>query len=213
VKKTPKQEYTAEFKEQGVKLTQEVNPAPAAREPGLIRADAAQPGHKAAQAGELDAIGARPVTAEQMELSRLRVENARLKMHVDISKATFAARPRPYGQKHAVPALRLAPESGRQLLGGIESSSKVVPAVLRLAAVLEERDIVGGDVDAQDAGELARTAAARRVERHQLALGVPQVLPACAGHAGAAGGHNIAGFASRQSTFSYTSTNAEPSHA
>jgi len=34
--------------------------------------------------------GAKPVTPEQMELSRLRAENARLKMHVDILKKATA---------------------------------------------------------------------------------------------------------------------------
>ena len=41
---------------------------------------------KAAEAGKLIGAGAKPVTPEQMELSRLRAENARLKMHVDILK-------------------------------------------------------------------------------------------------------------------------------
>jgi transposase len=41
---------------------------------------------KASAAGKLTAPGAKPVTPEQMELSRLRAQNARLKMHVDIPK-------------------------------------------------------------------------------------------------------------------------------
>ena len=45
---------------------------------------------KAAAAGKLMAPGAKPVTPEQMELSRLRAENARLKMHVEILKKATA---------------------------------------------------------------------------------------------------------------------------
>jgi len=45
---------------------------------------------KASAAGKLTAPGAKPVTPEQMELSRLRAENARLKMHVDILKKATA---------------------------------------------------------------------------------------------------------------------------
>jgi transposase len=47
---------------------------------------------KASAAGKLTAAGAKPVTPEQMELSRLRAENARLKMHVDISKKATTLR-------------------------------------------------------------------------------------------------------------------------
>ena len=55
----------------------------------ILSSPAPQFGHhsvKAAEAGKLVGAGAKPVTAEQMELSRLRAENARLKMHVDILK-------------------------------------------------------------------------------------------------------------------------------
>jgi len=45
---------------------------------------------KAAEAGKLVGAGAKPVTPEQMELSRLRAENARLKMHVEILKKATA---------------------------------------------------------------------------------------------------------------------------
>lgn len=41
---------------------------------------------KASVAGKLTASGSKPVTPEQMELSRLRAENARLTMHVEILK-------------------------------------------------------------------------------------------------------------------------------
>ena len=40
----------------------------------------------AAKGGELQGAGAKPVSAEQMELARLRAQNARLKMERDILK-------------------------------------------------------------------------------------------------------------------------------
>ncbi len=89
MKKIPKQEYTAEFREQVVKRAQEVGVAVAARELGLVE-QTLRNWVKAAAAGKLNAPGAKPVTAEQMELSRLRAENARLKMHVDILKKATA---------------------------------------------------------------------------------------------------------------------------
>jgi transposase len=89
VKKIPKQEYTAEFKEQAVKRAQEIGVGVAARELGLV-AQTLRNWVKASSAGQLNAPGAKPVTPEQMELSRLRAENARLKMHVEILKKATA---------------------------------------------------------------------------------------------------------------------------
>ena len=89
MQKIPKQEYTAEFKEQAVKRAQEVGVGVAARELGLV-AQTLRNWVKAAAGGKLVAAGAKPVTAEEMELSRLRAENARLKMHVEILKKATA---------------------------------------------------------------------------------------------------------------------------
>ena len=89
MKKIPKQEYTAEFKEQAVKRAQEVGAGPAARELGLVE-QTLRNWVKAAAVGKLNAAGTKPVTPEQMELSRLRAECARLKMHVDILKKATA---------------------------------------------------------------------------------------------------------------------------
>jgi len=89
VKKIPKQEYTAEFREQAVKRAQEVGVSVAWRELGLVE-QTLRNWVKAAAAGKLSAPGTKPVTPEQMELSRLRAENARLKMHVDILKKATA---------------------------------------------------------------------------------------------------------------------------
>ena len=85
MKKIPKQEYTAEFKEQAVKHAQAVGIVVAARELGLVE-QTLRNWVKAAEAGKLVGVGIKPVTPEQMELSRLRAENARLKMHVEILK-------------------------------------------------------------------------------------------------------------------------------
>ena len=89
MKRIPKQEYTVEFKEQAVKRAQEVGAGVAARELGLVE-QTLRNWLKADAAGKLNAAGARPVTPEQMELSRLRAECARLKMHVDILKKATA---------------------------------------------------------------------------------------------------------------------------
>ena len=89
MKRIPKQEYTAEFKEQAVKRAREVGVGPAARELGLV-AQTLRNWVKTAAAGKLSGPGSKPVTPEQMELSRLRADNARLKMHVDILKKATA---------------------------------------------------------------------------------------------------------------------------
>lgn len=89
MKKIPKQEYTAEFKEQAVKYAQAVGIVVTAKELGLVE-QTLRNWVKAAEAGKLVGAGTKPVTPEQMELSRLRAENARLKMHVDILKKATA---------------------------------------------------------------------------------------------------------------------------
>jgi transposase len=82
-------QYTAEFKEQAVKHAQAVGIVVAAKELGLVE-QTLRNWVKAAEAGKLVGAGTKPVTPEQMELSRLRAENARLKMHVDILKKATA---------------------------------------------------------------------------------------------------------------------------
>jgi transposase len=89
VKKIPRQEYTAEFKEEAVKHAKAVGIPAAARELGLIE-QTVRNWVKAAGAGKLVGAGTKAVTPEQMELSRLRAENARLKMHVEILKKATA---------------------------------------------------------------------------------------------------------------------------
>lgn len=89
MKKIPKQEYTTEFKEQAVKHAQASGIGRAARELGLVE-QTLRNWVKASEAGKLVGAGTKPVTSEQMELSRLRAENARLKMHVEILKKATA---------------------------------------------------------------------------------------------------------------------------
>lgn len=89
MKKIPRQEYTAEFKEQAAKRAQEVGVGATARELGLVE-QTLRNWVKAANAGRLNVAAAKPISADQMELSRLRAENARLKMHVEILKKATA---------------------------------------------------------------------------------------------------------------------------
>jgi transposase len=86
----PKQQYTSEFKELAVKRVKDgLTAGAAAKELGLIE----QPLRnwvKAAVAGRLRGAGAKVVTPEQMELSRLRAENVRLKRENEILKKATA---------------------------------------------------------------------------------------------------------------------------
>jgi len=76
IKKIPKQEYTVEFKELAVKRVKAGQSAGAvAKDLGLIE-QTLRNWVKAAAAGKLNGSGAKVVTPEQMELSRLRAENS-----------------------------------------------------------------------------------------------------------------------------------------
>jgi transposase len=84
--KIPKQEYTAEFKELVVKRAQGGEGiAKVARELGLVE-QTLRNWVKAAKSGKLNPPGTKAVTPEQMELSRVRAELARLKMENEILK-------------------------------------------------------------------------------------------------------------------------------
>lgn len=89
MKKIPKREYTAEFKDQAVKRVQAVGAGPAAKELGMVE-QTLRNWLKGSQAGTLAGAGSKPVTPEQMEISRLRADNVRLKMHVEILKKATA---------------------------------------------------------------------------------------------------------------------------
>ena len=88
--KIPKQQYTTEFKELAVKRVKDgLTAGAAAKELGLIE-QTLRNWVKAAAAGTLNGAGATVVTLEQMELSRLRAENVRLKRENDILKKATA---------------------------------------------------------------------------------------------------------------------------
>ena len=87
--KTTRAQYTLEFKQEAVRLVRAGQSiAAAARTLGLVE----QTLHnwvKAERQGKLDGADKKAVSAEQMEISRLRAELARVKMERDIlGKAT-----------------------------------------------------------------------------------------------------------------------------
>jgi transposase len=88
--KIPKQEYTAEFKELAVKRVKDGQSVGAvAKELGLVE-QTLRNWVKAAAAGKLNGAGGKKVTLEEMELSRLRAENIRLKRENEILKKATA---------------------------------------------------------------------------------------------------------------------------
>ena len=88
--KIPKQEYTAEFKELAVKRVKGGQSiAVVAKSLGLVE-QTLRNWVKAAKAGKLHPPGAKTITPEEMELSRMRAENARLRMENEILKKATA---------------------------------------------------------------------------------------------------------------------------
>ncbi len=88
--KIPKQQYTIEFKELAVKRVKDgLTAGAAAKELGLVE-QTLRNWVQAATAGTLNGAGATVVTTEQMELSRLRAENVRLKRENEILKKATA---------------------------------------------------------------------------------------------------------------------------
>ncbi len=86
----PKQVYTAEFKELAINRVKNGQTIGAvAKELGLIE-QTLRNWVKAAAAGKLNGAGAKVVTPEEMELSRLRTENIRLRRENEILKKATA---------------------------------------------------------------------------------------------------------------------------
>ena len=82
--------YTLEFKLEAVRLVKGGQEASVtARVLGIPKASLGN-WIRAAEKGELKGAGDRPVSAEQMELARLRAELARVKMERDILKKATA---------------------------------------------------------------------------------------------------------------------------
>jgi transposase len=88
--KIPKQAYTTEFKELAVKRVKDgQSVSKVCKELGLSD-QTIRNWVKAAAKGRLSGAGGRVVTAEEMELSRLRAENHRLKRENEILKKATA---------------------------------------------------------------------------------------------------------------------------
>jgi transposase len=88
--KIPKQEYTIEFKELSVKHVKDGKSiATVAKELGL-KYQTLRNWVKASDEGKLKGAGSKDITPEQMELSRLRAENIRLKRECEILKKATA---------------------------------------------------------------------------------------------------------------------------
>lgn len=86
----PKQSYTNEFKLEAVRLVDSgQRPAAVAKQLGISEQTLGN-WRKAAKAGKLGKGTGRPITTEQMELSRLRAENIRLRMEMEILKKAAA---------------------------------------------------------------------------------------------------------------------------
>jgi transposase len=89
MKKIPKQAFTTEFKELAVKRVQEGQSVPAAAKALGISDQTLRNWVKAAAKGELKVAG-KAVTPEQMELSRMRAEVARLERENALLKKAAA---------------------------------------------------------------------------------------------------------------------------
>lgn len=90
MKKIPKQEYTIEFKEQAVKqVKMGKSIGLVAKELGLVE-QTLRNWVKLAEAGKLNGSASKVITPEQMDLSRLRAENVRLKRECEILKKATA---------------------------------------------------------------------------------------------------------------------------
>ena len=90
MKKIPKQAYTDEFKELAVKRVADGQSIPATAKELGVNDQSLRNWVKAAAAGKLKGAGSKIVTPEQMELTRLRAENIRLKRENEIIKKAAA---------------------------------------------------------------------------------------------------------------------------
>jgi transposase len=80
----PKAAYTLEYKLEAVRLVKNGQSIAATAKVLGIAEQTLHNWVKADREGKLGGPGAKPVSAEQMEIARLRAENARLKMERDI---------------------------------------------------------------------------------------------------------------------------------
>jgi transposase len=82
--------YTAEFKDLAVKRVKAGEPITATAQELGMSDQTLRNWVKAASAGKLSGAGSKAVTPEDMELSRLRAENAKLKRENEIIKKAVA---------------------------------------------------------------------------------------------------------------------------
>ena len=94
MKKIPKQEYTAEFRELAAQRIREGVKFGALNKELGVNEQTLRNWVKAADSGKLSKASGKVITPEQMELSRLRVENIRLKRECEILKNC------PHGSPH-----------------------------------------------------------------------------------------------------------------
>ena len=90
MKRIPKQEYTAEFKEQAVKRAEEVGSISRVAEELCLVEQTLRNWVKAAKVGKLNPTSAKQISPEPMEPSRLRSNVARLEMELEITKKAAA---------------------------------------------------------------------------------------------------------------------------
>ena len=88
--KIPKQAYTAQFKELAVKRVKEGQGVGVVNKELGLSSQTLRNWIKAATEGKLSGAGGKVVTPEEMELSRLRAENLRLKRENEILKKATA---------------------------------------------------------------------------------------------------------------------------
>ena len=84
--KTVRSRYTLEFKQEAVRLVQSGQSMAAAGRSLGVAEQTLFNWVKASREGRLSGADSKPVSAEQMEISRLRAELARVKMERDILK-------------------------------------------------------------------------------------------------------------------------------
>lgn len=88
--KLKRSKYSLEFKQEAVRLVSLGQSLSAVSRTLAISSQTLHNWVKLDRAGQLTAENSNPVSAEQMEISRLRAENARLKMERDILKKATA---------------------------------------------------------------------------------------------------------------------------
>ena len=88
--KVKRASYTLEYKLEAVQLVQGGQSCAAAAKVLWIPSQTLENWVRQAAQGQLTGAGAKPVSAEQMELTRLRAELARVKMERDILKKATA---------------------------------------------------------------------------------------------------------------------------